>query len=154
MARVEVVRATMEHVEALLPHVRQADIDEFYAASLRTPAEVLEQGLRISTVSWAGMIDGQTATIFGVAPGSLLSGKGVPWLVGSELLEGHQKAFLRRARPALAAMLDIYPYLENYVDERNVTAKAWLHWMGFKLKDAEPVGALGYPFHHFTMEKS
>ncbi|GKX40034.1 hypothetical protein SOASR014_37730 [Pectobacterium carotovorum subsp. carotovorum] len=151
MAKVEVVPATMEHAQALLSHVRQADIDEFYAMSLCTPAEVLEQGLRISTVSWAGLIDGRVVTIFGVAPGSMLSGKGIPWLVGSDLLESHQKAFLRRAKPALAMMLRIYPRLENYVDERNVVAKAWLHWMGFKLEEAKPVGALGFPFHHFTM---
>ncbi len=48
-------------------------------------------------------------------------------------------------------MLQIYPELLNYVDERNYIAKSWLHWLGFKLEDTQPIGALNYPFHKFTM---
>lgn len=153
MAKVEIVPAEIEHIQALLPHVRQADIDEFHAASLSTPEQVLVQGIRVSTRSWSAIFDDRVVAIFGIAPLSMLGGDGVPWLVGSDLLEKNQKAFLRRCRPVVAEMLDIYPHLVNYVDARNVAAKAWLHWLGFTLDEPKPAGALNYLFHRFTMEK-
>ncbi|WP_334469123.1 hypothetical protein [Arsenophonus sp. PmNCSU2021_1] len=148
---VQIIKATKEHIERLLPHVRQADIDEFYAISMMSPREVLEKGLAQSRQSWAGIIDNQVVTIFGVSPGSILNGIGVPWLVGSDWLEKYQKIFLRHCRPVLNGMLTLYPELINYVDERNHVAKAWLHWLGFKIDDAKPVGVLNYPFHRFVM---
>lgn len=148
---VQIINATKAHIERLLPHVRQADIDEFYAMSMLSPREVLEKGILQSTKAWAGIIDGRVITIFGVSPGSILTGIGVPWLVGSDLLEKYQKIFLRRCRPVLNSMLAIYPELINYVDARNHVAKGWLHWLGFKLEEAKPTGVLNYPFHRFSM---
>ena len=145
--------ATIEHVQALLPDVRQADIDEFIAASGQTPEEVLNLALRVSTRAWAGIADGQVVNIFGVAPASLLGGKGIPWMVGSTHIDLHKRAFLRGSRAALADMLSLYPHLENYVDQRNHLAKAWLHWLGFRLEDPAPYGVQGLPFHRFHMEK-
>lgn len=153
MPHVQILTATPEHVEQLLPHVRQADKDEFYAAARMDALQVMEQGLRISTRAWAGVVNGEVITIFGVAPGSLLSGYGIPWLVSTDQVQRHQKTFLRHCRPMLAEMLTSYPRLENYVDQRNVAAKAWLHWLGFKLEDPVPYGALRLPFHRFHMEK-
>lgn len=86
-----------------------------------------------------------------MAPGSILSGVGIPWLVSSSHLETHQKIFLRRCKSALKAMLAVYPSLENYVDARNHVAKALLRWLGFRLETAEPIGLMKLPFHHFTM---
>lgn len=148
---VQIIKATKAHIERLLPHVRQADIDEFYAMSMLSPREVLEKGILQSTKAWAGIIDGEVITIFGVSPGSILTGIGVPWLVGSDLLEKYQKIFLRRCRPVLNSMLAIYPELINYVDARNHVAKGWLHWLGFKLEEAKPTGVLNYSFHRFSM---
>ncbi|WP_339053860.1 hypothetical protein [Arsenophonus endosymbiont of Crataerina pallida] len=148
---VQIINATMQHIAPLLSRVRQADIDEFYAMSMLSPREVLEKGILQSTKAWAGIIDGEVITIFGVSPGSMLTGIGVPWLVGSDLLEKYQKIFLRRCRPVLNSMLAIYPELINYVDARNHVAKGWLHWLGFKLEEAKPTGVLNYPFHRFSM---
>lgn len=148
---VQIINATMQHIAPLLSRVRQADIDEFYAMSMLSPREVLEKGISQSTKAWAGIIDGRVITIFGVSPGSMLTGIGVPWLVGSDLLEKYQKIFLRRCRPVLNSMLAIYPELINYVDARNHVAKGWLHWLGFKLEEAKPTGVLNYPFHRFSM---
>lgn len=76
-----------------------------------------------------------------------------PRLVGTDDLERYQRTFLRRCRKVVAAMLSVYPYLENYVDARNHVAKAWLHWLGFRLEEAAPYGALGLNFHRFHMER-
>lgn len=74
-------------------------------------------------------------------------------LVGTSRIEKYQKTFLRHCRPVLQQMLAVYPRTENYVDERNHVAKAWLHWLGFRLEEAAPYGALGLNFHRFHMER-
>lgn len=153
MVKTYIELATSEHVKAILPSVRQADIDEFIAASGQTPEEVLNLALRVSTRAWAGIADGNVVNMFGVAPASLLSGKGIPWMVGSDHIDLHKRAFLKGSRLALGGMLELYPHLENYVDQRNHLAKAWLHWLGFKLEDPAPYGVQGLPFHRFHMEK-
>ncbi|EOC1317148.1 hypothetical protein ACI09J_001770 [Cronobacter turicensis] len=153
MVEVSIVPATQEHVESMLTNVRAADIAEFQAVNGWDARRVLESGLRTSTFSCAGLINGEVVTIFGVAPASMISGSGIPWLVGTDALEHHQFVFLRRCRRVVTAMLMTYPRLENYVDARNHVAKSWLHWLGFKLEDPVPYGIAGQPFHRFHMER-
>lgn len=153
MIDARIVPATQKHIEQILPNVRQADLDEFAATNGWNARRVLECGLKTSTFCCAGLINGEVVTIFGVAPASIIGGSGIPWLVGTDALEKYQRTFLRRCRKVVNAMLSVYPYLENYVDERNHVAKAWLHWLGFTLEEPSPYGAIGLPFHRFHMEK-
>lgn len=153
MIDARIVPATADHIAEMLPRVRQADIEEFLAINGSTPEQVLLTGLKISTFACAGLINGRVVTIFGVAPGSMIGGTGTPWLVGTDDLERYQRTFLRRCRNVVNAMLSVYPYLENYVDERNHVAKAWLHWLGFLLEDAAPFGIEGLNFHRFHLER-
>ncbi|HDL6893861.1 hypothetical protein ACLMPK_01225 [Yersinia enterocolitica] len=151
MRRVEIVSATQEHAVALLPNVRQADIDEFYAAALLSPDDVIQRSMSASTVCFAGLVDGEVIALFGVVPASILTGFGVPWLVATDSLERYQLTFLRHCKPTVRYMLSIYPRLENYVDTRNIVAKRWLHWLGFTIDDAIPYGTFKLPFHHFEL---
>lgn len=153
MIDARIVPATADHIAEMLPRVRQADIDEFLAINGSTPEQVLLTGLKISTFACAGLINGQVVTIFGVAPGSMIGGTGTPWLVGTDDLERYQRTFLRRCRNVVNAMLSVYPYLENYVDERNHVAKAWLHWLGFRLEEPAQFGVKGLNFHRFHLER-
>lgn len=153
MINAQIVPATAAHIEEILPRVRQADIDEFLATNGWSPKRVLEFGLATSTFACAGLINGRVITIFGVAPGSMIGGTGIPWLVGTEDLEKYQRTFLRRCRKVVNAMLTVYPYLENYVDARNHVAKTWLKWLGFELENAAPYGKHRLPFHRFHMER-
>ncbi len=153
MIDARIVPATAAHIAEMLPHVRQADIEEFLAINGSKPEQVLLTGLKISTFACAGLINGRVVTIFGVAPGSMIGGTGTPWLVGTDDLERYQRTFLRRCRNVVNAMLSVYPYLENYVDERNHVAKAWLHWLGFRLEESAPFGVKGLNFHRFHLER-
>ncbi|WP_272962327.1 phage protein Gp13 family protein [Alcanivorax jadensis] len=148
---VEVSPAVPADIDELVPHVRQADIDEFLACSGQSPREVIEDGLKHSRVAWTGRIDGEVVCIFGVVGYSLLSNRGAPWLVGSDRMEGGSKAFLRRCRKYAIKMLREYPELANYVDARNATAIRWLKWLGFEFDEPEPYGVAGLPFHRFSM---
>ncbi|HFK5750983.1 TPA: hypothetical protein ACG0LX_000114 [Enterobacter ludwigii] len=153
MIRAQIVPATAEHIEAMLPHVRQADVEEFLATNGWSPRRVLETGLKTSTFCCAGLINGEVVTIFGVAPASMIGGSGIPWLVGTDALEKYQRTFLRRCGKVVNAMLAVYPYLENYVDARNNAARVWLHWLGFTLEEPKPYGIHNLPFHRFHMER-
>ena len=153
MIKAQIVPATAAHIEAMLPHVRQADVDEFLATNGWSPRRVLETGLRTSTFACAGLINGAVVTILGEDPASMIGGNGIPWLVGTVSLEKYQRTFLRRCGKVVNAMLAFYPYLENYVDARNHTARIWLHWLGFTIEEPQPYGAHGLLFHRFHMER-
>ena len=153
MIDAKILPCTRQHIEEMLPRVRQADTDEFLATNGWSAQRVLEYGYEASTFCCAGLINGRVVTIFGVAPGSMIGGVGIPWLVGTDDLEKYQRTFLRRCRHVVGVMLDVYPRLENYVDARNHVAKSWLHWLGFTLSEPVPYGVSGLPFHHFTLEK-
>lgn len=152
-AKAEIVPATLAHAEAMAPHLRQADRDEIWAASMSLPADSLRNGVMASRDAWAGLIDGEVACLFGVAPQSLMTGSGYAWMLATPLIERHQLLFLRRCRPMVAEMLCGFNYLHNYVDARNAKAIRWLRWLGFTIHDPAPHGVLGLPFHHFEMRR-
>lgn len=149
--RYEVVEATAEHVAAMAPHMRQSDVDEVYAASGSGALAALDRSLRFSTHAWAGLIDGEVACIFGVAPINLLARRGSPWLLGTDLVTQHATAFLRRNRGYIRIMMAVYNQLENHVDVRNTASIQWLKWLGFRFDEPAPYGHLGLPFMRFEM---
>lgn len=51
MIDVQIIPATEEHLQMILPDVRQADIDELYAVSLMTTEDALRVGLRTATMA-------------------------------------------------------------------------------------------------------
>lgn len=146
-ARLRQVRAA-----DLTADFRAADRREAWAATGLPFAEALARSLALSTRAWTGTIDGRTAAIFGVAAASPLTGLGVPWLVGTDLVGRHPRVFLRRSRPILGEMLRLYPRLVNYVDADNEAAVRWLGWLGFRIAAPEPFGPFALPFHRFSLE--
>jgi hypothetical protein len=154
MPNYQIVPATQEHVAAMLPNVRQADRDEVLASSGLPMDQVLGKCVSLSEMSWAGLIDGQVACLFGVRGLSMLSIDGVPWMIATDLIEAHAKPFLRRSGKVVQVMLDRYPHLANFVDVRNTKAKQWLEWLGFTLHEPVPHGPYQMPFHPFDMKEN
>jgi hypothetical protein len=72
MIDVQIIPATEEHLQMILPDVRQADIDELYAVSLMTTEDALRVGLRTATMAWSGFANGELVTMFGVSPASMI----------------------------------------------------------------------------------
>jgi hypothetical protein len=147
----EIVQATLEHAQRMAPRLREADIEEIWASSMSKPEQSLTRGVSCSSHAWTGLVDGEPACIFGVVPVSFMSGIGVPWMLGTPLVEEHATAFLRRNRRYVKHMTRAYNYLINYVDDRNVKAIAWLEWLGFTVSEPQQFGALGMPFRRFEM---
>lgn len=97
MIDVRVIPATEEHLQMILPDVRQADIDELYAVSLMTTEDALRVGLRTATMAWSGFANGELVTMFGVSPASMIGGNGTPWLVGTSRIENIRRHFFATA---------------------------------------------------------
>jgi hypothetical protein len=77
---------------------------------------------------------------------------GVPWLVGTTLMEQNEFVFIRENRRQFRQFMDLYRLLVNYVDDRHDAAKRWLRWLGFTLEPPEPYGHAGLPFRRFYMD--
>ncbi len=149
MPRIHVCDAEPFHVKQLAENMRQADIDEIWAASLRVPEDALNRALAHADKAWAVMYDDDVAMMFGVCPLSAISNSGIPWMLGSEIIEKFQVRFLRHCAYYVSKMAEDYDCLVNYVDARNEKAIKWLEWLGFEIHEAKPRGALNYPFHRF-----
>lgn len=150
--KVDILPAQQEDVARIAARMRAADRAEVAASHGHDPETALTASLAASTVAWTGWIDGEPVCMFGVGPIAILAGRGAPWLLGTDLVEVWPRAFLRRCRPCVARMLAVYPYLENFVDDRNEVSKKWLGWLGFTLA-AEPVTLIsGAKFRHFEMQ--
>ncbi len=153
MADLVFVTDAMEaHIETIAPALREADMLEIAASGIPDPSEALGRSLRASTRAWTVVVEGIPSLMFGAAPISALSGRGAPWLLGTDAIFKIYRRFLRGCPAYVAEMLRIYPHLENYVDCRNAISVRWLKHLGFEIHRPTPYGVNGEMFHRFTME--
>lgn len=140
-------------VEALLQNLRPADRAEADALFGPDKAEsAIRESVSLSVMAWTGHVGDEVAFIFGCAPATLLGEEGLPWLVGTPLIDCHRRAFIRFSHTYIPCMLAIFPTLVNLVDARNVKSIAWLKKMGFTLLPPQVAGVAGLPFYPFFME--
>ena len=150
--RIEVADAFS--VNTVVKNLRDADAREILAAygpGTSIPMKVFESYLCSRDSSFVAFADNAPFCVFGVRRPCILSEIAVPWLVGTNLLPKHARRFARGSRAVVDTWSRHFPYMRNYVDERNTLAKRWLQWLGFELYSAEPFGAAGEPFHKFEM---
>lgn len=140
------------HLDYLAANMRPADRAEVFATGVHTDLRhALEQSVAFSTHCVVFMADDTPLCVMGVAPVSLASGVGSPWLLGSVAMTQHIRILLPFAAPYIRLMLRIYPSLENHVHAENRQAVRWLRASGFTVHPAEPWGLAGAQFHRFTM---
>lgn len=151
-AEIRVRPAEPADARRLAPKLRDADRREVFAGGGVDALTALSASLRHSPLAWTGWVGGEPAVLFGVARPSLLAGCGLPWLLGSDLLVRHQRAFLRRCPGYLERMRRGRLLLHNWVDERNLLARRWLAWLGFRFDPPAPFGRFGLPFRRFWIE--
>lgn len=149
MVQIEVVPARASHLRRLAAVMRQADRDEVFAASGRSPLSALSLSFRKSTICMVALFDGQPEVIFGAGDLSILTRLGAPWMLGSDAIERHRVEFLRGSVHWRGQLLRRYDVLRNIVDCRNKTAIRWLRWLGFQF--GEPFDHRGYRFMMFEM---
>lgn len=135
----------------LIANLRAADRAECQAYGQGDIAAGIEASVRRSILCWSGWVDGELAAILGVAPVNVLTGMGSPWMLGTPVLDRHQRVLVRSTPEYIARMLKAFPHLVNFVHARNTTSVRWLRRLGFTLHEAVPFGPLGEPFHPFEM---
>ena len=104
-----------------------------------------------------GTGDERCVLLFGVAPLSLMSDTGVPWMLATRDWDAFMDAglnliFARRCRACLAEMGRDFARLENRVHAANRRAARWLAWMGFRLDPPAPWGVRKEMFMRFWKE--
>jgi hypothetical protein len=144
--RVVIVKATEEHAAEMAPRMRRIDEIECVAAGAYTGRDGLEMSLASSAMAWTAVCDGEIVCMFGVGAARLVSDWGVPWLLGTDRIEGLAFRFLRTSMDYLERMEDVYPVLQNWVHEDNELAIRWLEWLGFDVGEPEPHGPNGAMF--------
>jgi hypothetical protein len=147
-----IVAARERHIPAIAVNVRPEDRAELWAAGCIGPAEAMEKSLARSSCAWTGFVEGVPVAMFGVCPGSIITGTGIPWMIGTNLLDRHARTLMVRSKRHIQRMAQGFDRLENYVDSRNVKAVRWLAWLGFTILDPVPMGPFGVPFHRFIMK--
>ena len=152
MAKHQLVEATLEHAAMMAANMKQADIDEVWATGYYTPLEALELSIKVSRDPLCWLANGEVVCVFGCAEQSLLTDKGVPWMLTTDEISKYGKLFLRYNKKYIDIMKDRYRELENHVDARNTDAIKWLRWLGFSFGPAEPFGVERLPFHRFYMK--
>ena len=143
--------ATIDDARQLAPRLRRADLEEMQAA--QGPGVDVERMLCFAVAAspepLALRVDGAAVAIAGCVPLCLLTGTGVPWMLGAPEAERMPRELLVWGRRVVARWLEQHRLLENWADARNVRSLRWLQRLGFTIEPARPYGAAGLPFHHF-----
>lgn len=146
-------RADKKDIESMMINIRQCDLDEMYALTDMNLVDRLNYSFNYSTHIWSGYEDeGNLLGIFGVGPvGSMVSGRGCPWFIGTTYLDKYPRAMLQLPRPYLDEMRQAYPEMMNFVWSQNLPAIRWIKWLGFTVEPPQPIGYRNELFHLFRM---
>jgi len=144
---------TIADIEPIAANARQADRDEIEEGCGQTITSALTIGLRSSVASSVIAWNDTPLAAFGDVSYSPGAGIGVPWLVSTNAIERHPRAFLRICQPLVAQMMERHQTLINYVDARNTAAIRWLEWLGFSMGSPTPYGPNQLLFRQFQMTR-
>ena len=149
MADIRIIPSTEAHAIELADNMRQADIDEIKASHGVDPLKGSIISFRSSESCFTGMVDNRVGCLFGTIRGHVMSDRGMPWLLTTDLVERYALQFLLGSRDVMIQMKRAFGFLENWADIRNEVALKWLRWMGFRMCHAEPWGVERRLFQRF-----
>jgi hypothetical protein len=131
--------------------MRAADVEEVRAFG-RTPKGALRLGLRASVDCMTVLIDGKPEAIMGLTPKNLLEGEGTPWMLGTDEVYGHPRAWLTLMPRMLERWCDSTRTLTNLIGKKNARAIRLLRRLGFSIgKEVTVIG--GVEFVTFSLER-
>lgn len=146
----QVIPATRQHVCALGPKLRTADVREVQAAFGQDAESVLWASFNNAKRCWSIYVDDRIIGMFGV--GRRANPRiGTVWMLASDDLYAHTRVFLRECRQWVDEMMQDHDALMNYVDARNEVSIRWLAWLGFTfIKLHRGYGVHGEDFWEFV----
>lgn len=145
--------ATVDDIWWVASRLRAADLAELQAlhGTGVDVQRVLWRAVRVSDIGMAAIAPGgEPIALCGVAPVSLVSGEGSPWMLGTDQVERQARAAVVIGRHLVTEWAQQYRLLQNWVDARNRVSVRWLARIGFTIHPAEPYGAQHLPFHRFS----
>jgi len=151
---VKYVKPTVELVEEIARNMRQADVEEVWASDNFTPLEALMSSWKMSEYTVVITINDEPCVMMGLVIRDILSGNGIPWMLGTDTALKYKKKFFTEVPDVMTQMLSICPRLYNYVHSKNEVSIKWLKWIGFILCDPEPYGCEKELFHKFYIERT
>lgn len=128
--QIRIVPVEPWHVDAVASHMRADDVKEVMELGGFSPFEALESSLSHPGVSFTALFDEVPAAIFGVVHPSILAAVGIPWLLGTPVLERHWRAFARASRDVMDTLKSEYPVMTNITHADNALSVRWLRWLG------------------------
>ncbi|KKK75405.1 hypothetical protein LCGC14_2874030, partial [marine sediment metagenome] len=91
----KIVPTEREHVEELAHTMRAADVRECWAMNHFAPLDALKHSMYYTQKPFTGLYKNRVMCIWGVGKISYLSKEGIPWMLTSNLVDMHYRAFLR-----------------------------------------------------------
>ena len=140
MAKIKFRPPTDEDIYQLGQQLRQQDLEELAVSCQLSPDEAVLQSVLASDPEFlfAAHINNQLICIGGC------STIGVPWLLGTDLLNTVAYSLTRKARTEVQRMLAKYGVLQNVIDARQHKTRRWLSALGFEWGDTVEIVS-GYP---------
>jgi hypothetical protein len=145
-------RSIKEDVYYLSDKLRDSDVNEIWACSNRLPLESLKRSLETS-IFCCTIINKEPIGIFGISPLTVLADKASVWFLGTNGIDKIQRRFAKNSKYFINMMLEFYPYLYNWVDDRNTVSIKWLKLCGAVIEEPKPHGKEKLPFRYFYFQK-
>lgn len=147
---IRLVPASPAHIGAIATRMRAEDVREARAFG-RKPKEALRLGIRASVDCYTVMIDGRPEGMMGLFPSNALEREGAPWMLGTDELYGHPRAWLKLMPMMIAKWGETCSHLSNYVGKDNERAIRLLKRCGFSLGEVQSFG--GVKFLRFALDR-
>ncbi len=147
------IRPTVEaDLPAFAERMRQEDRNEIRRGSGLDPLVALMVANMVSTECWVAFVDKEPIAIWGLNNWGVITGRGSPWALTTDLVDKHWRGFARASRVELERMRQQCPNgLQVDVDVKYRAACRWLKWLGFELHGPKAHGPNGEPFYRATM---
>ena len=148
---VSIEPTVLADLEELSANMRTIDAEECRLMHNAPPILALKHSFAASYEVLTGRVNGDLVAVFGIAKLSALNPEGVPWLLGTDLVDKYAFTFARRNKALIDKWSKTHPIMRNYVHVDNSVSIRWLKWLGFEIKEPINYGNTGALFHPFEL---
>lgn len=135
--------------EYVAAHIRPMDRREIYYLSLVSPEAAIRCSSAHAVASWAALVDGVPAAVFGISRATRVSEIASPWMMATPVADRLPRAVAMHSLIYFSRFCRAFPRMENHVLAENIKVVRWLRWLGFDMDEPAPYGAFGAPFIRF-----
>ncbi|ENC6709933.1 hypothetical protein ABKY54_004543 [Vibrio harveyi] len=148
---VEFREITEMDIKRLCADARPEDVAEVAASTIKDFESAVRQSVADSEWSLCAFCGDDLLCVFGIGNINILSGTGAPWLLGTNKIKAHKKAFWKGSVEVVEWMKERIDTLENHVHARNKPSIAWLKRLGFTVESSAIDGLNGEKFLRFYL---